>query len=68
MLNYLQTVDKYTIRENLIFRLEIPDENKAGPCPQICISMAGPEMALHFIISIRKTCFLSRPAAADLQA
>lgn len=33
MLNYLQTVNKYTIRENLIFRLEIPDEKQIQNLP-----------------------------------
>jgi hypothetical protein len=33
MLNYLQTVNKYTIRKNLIFRLEIPDEKQIHNLP-----------------------------------
>jgi hypothetical protein len=34
MLNYLQTVNKYTIRETLIFRLEIPDEKQIRNIPE----------------------------------
>jgi hypothetical protein len=43
MLDYLQTVDKYTIRQNLIFRLEIPDEKRRLKLPaDLYIREQGP--------------------------
>jgi hypothetical protein len=43
MFNYLQTVDKFTIRENLIFRLEIPDETQSRNLPaDMYIRKQGP--------------------------